>query len=135
VSLLIGGTGSANQFSRISTGNAAGNGLMVHDPYFAPYALQPVQPTINPTQPGQAVGKFRRHLNGLTTDASNNALSGATVLAFYSATDTLLGTQVSDAQGNYDFPIYAEGLTFWLYANKAGSPEVFGATSDQVVPI
>jgi len=91
------------------------------------------QPTLNPTQPFPNIGRFRRHISNITTDALNNVLAGVTVLLFDWGTKLLVGSVVSDTNGIYDFPLYVQGTTYFIYANKAGTPEVFGGSSNQLV--
>lgn len=92
---------------------------------------QRVQPAIG-TKDSVGISRFRRHVNGLTTDVFNAPLPGATVLVFAAGTDTLVQSVVSDAQGNYDVAVYSEGTTYKVYAKKAGSPNVFGASDDTI---
>jgi hypothetical protein len=78
-------------------------------------------------------GRLRRHLNGLTTDATNTPLGSVLVKWFDVATDLLVASLTSDALGLYDVPIYYDG-TFYAWFWKAGSPTVFGG-SDRVAPV
>lgn len=100
----------------------------------SPTAPQTVRPSIG-TKDGPTLGRFRRHLNGQVLDTLQVALAGATVLVFDWNTKALVGALTSDANGRYDLPLYVEGTTYFLYTNKAGSPELFGSTSNQIVPV
>lgn len=93
------------------------------------------RPMLAPTDVRATINRFRRHLNGLTTDATNTALGGCLVLVYDTATRVLVAALTSDANGSYDLPLYSEGLTYFIYTNKAGSPEVFGGSSNTLVPL
>lgn len=128
---LIGGA-VASQFGRISSGLAAGNGI--YDGSIEPMALQVLPSRLAPTDIRATHGHFRHHLNGLTTDILNAPLGLATVLIYDWPTKLLVAELTSDASGYYDYPVYGFGTTYFIYTNKAGSPEVFGASSNQVQP-
>jgi hypothetical protein len=129
MTMLLGSVPGAQ--SRLAGGLAMSAGLLVSD--VTPTALQVVRPTLSPTQPFPTIGRFRRHITNLTTNALNLALGAATVLLYDWTTKLLVASVVSDANGLFDFPVYIEGTTFFIYANKAGSPEVYGGSSNQLV--
>lgn len=125
--VLVGGI--ANQFGRIGSGIAPSNGLMVVERPQSPMAT--ARPALG-TRDSVGISRFRKHLNGLTTDLLNLPLGGVTVKIFDAATDILVGSLVSDAAGNYDLPTYANG-SYYAWIRKAGSPNVFGG-SDILTP-
>jgi hypothetical protein len=91
-------------------------------------------PMLNATQPFPNLGRFRRSLNGITTDAINAPLGGVSLHVFSTGTDLEVADIVSDASGVWDVAIYTEGATYYVWAWKAGTPNVFGA-SDILTPV
>jgi hypothetical protein len=111
----------------------AGVGWQTRGPVWSPAVQGGIRPAPAVTQPFPNIGRFRRHLNGLTTDATNAPLGSVSVKWFDTVTDVLVGSGTSDALGAFDFPIYVDGVyqgMIW----KAGTPTVFGA-SDRVAPV
>lgn len=131
MSVLLGGV--AGSSSRMSGGLLASPALMVSD--VAPLTLRRSAPMLAPSDVRAGLARFRRHLNGFTTDATNAPLGSALVLIYDTVTRLLVAALTSDVTGMYDYPIYAEGTTYFIYSNKAGTPEVFGGSSNQLVPV
>jgi hypothetical protein len=71
--------------------------------------------------------RFRRSLNGYTTDATNSLLGGMLVKWFEVATDLLVGSFITGTDAYYDLPIYADG-TYYAWIWKSGTPNVFGGS-------
>lgn len=130
MSVLVGGVAGAS--SRLS-GGLVGSAPRLHSDV-VPTALQVVRPALG-TKDAPGIGRFRRHLTWTMTDLLLAPIAGATVLIYDWTTKLLAAQLTTDAAGAVDFPVYAEGTTYFLYANKAGAPEVFGATSNQVTPV
>lgn len=67
-------------------------------------------------------------VSGQTLDSSGAPLAGCTVDLYLTATKTLVATQLSDASGNYSFPVPADANAYFVNAYLAGSPDVEGTT-------
>lgn len=73
-------------------------------------------------------------ISGVTKDSTGSPLSGCTVKLFRTVDDQLVGTQISDANGNYSFfNVVGGGLQYYVEAYKAGSPDVAGTTVNTLV--
>ena len=79
-------------------------------------------------------GTFRSRLcyacffiTGMTKDSAGIPLAACTVNLFDATTNALLQTMVSDGSGNYSFQVQP-GVTYYLVAYKAGSPDVAGTS-------
>lgn len=90
---------------------------------------------LNVSDPWPNLGRTRRHLSGVTVDILGSPLGSSLLLVYDTTTRLLEGALTSDAAGLYDLPLYREATTWFVYTNKAGTPEVFGASSNQLVPI
>lgn len=112
----------------------AGIGWSTRGPQWAPAVPGGMRPAPTVTQPWPNLGRFRRSLNGITTDAINAALGGVSLHVFSTGTDLEVADIVSDASGAWDVAIYTEGTTYYVWAWKAGTPNVFGA-SDVLTPV
>jgi hypothetical protein len=129
MSVLVGGVAGAS--ARLS-GGLSSSALAVAD--VQPTPLQRVRPSLG-TKDSPGISRFRRHITWTMTDLLLAPLVGATVLVYDWTTKLLAAQLTTDAAGVVDFAVYTEGTTYFLYANKAGAPEVFGATSNQVAPV
>lgn len=73
-------------------------------------------------------------IDGDTLDSNGNPLGNCQVDLFRTSDDQIMQHTVSDAGGNYRF--YANpAYTYYVVAYLPGSPDVFGTTSNQLVPI
>lgn len=71
---------------------------------------------------------------GQTRDSAGAVLANCTVTLFRTYDDMPQKVTVSDADGNYSFPV-SPGSTYYCVAYKAGSPDVTGATVDTLVGV
>lgn len=67
------------------------------------------------------------YISGVTKDSTGAALGGCAVSLFRTSDGALILSAISDATGNYSFPILVSGQ-FYVVAYKAGSPDVAGVT-------
>lgn len=130
MSVLVGGIAGAS--SRLGGGLSAVSALAVSD--VQPTAMQRVPASIG-VRDGPVLGRFRRSLNGFSLDGFGVALAAVTVLIYDWTTKLLVAQLTTDAAGFFDYPIYAEGTTYFYYFNKAGAVEVFTTSSSQMVPV
>ncbi len=72
-------------------------------------------------------------ITGVTKDSTGAALGGCTVKVYRTTDDVLVGTQVSDAAGNYNIQVAASSLAYYVVAYLAGSPDVSGTTVNTLV--
>jgi hypothetical protein len=68
-----------------------------------------------------------------TKDSTGAALGGATAKLFVTATDVMIESQVSNADGYAYFKMPAQAVTHYIVAYKSGSPDVTGATLNTLV--
>lgn len=84
-------------------------------------------------------------ITGQTLDASGNPLGGCAVNVFQTIAATatesqpqgrLVGSTVSDANGNYSVEVQADpNMTFQAVAYLPGSPDVAGITVNTLTPV
>lgn len=84
---------------------------------------------------GHISGGVSMRIFGVTKDSAGVALGTCVVDLFTTANDVKIGSTVSDASGNYEFRGVSQGLTYYLVAYKAGSPDVAGTTTNTLVGI
>lgn len=77
--------------------------------------------------PRNATAPFYQ-IGGITRDSNGAPLGGCTVELYRTDTDERLLTTVSDANGVYLFTNARPGITHYVVAYKAGSPDVMGVT-------
>jgi len=72
----------------------------------------------------------RYRVVGVTRNSTGVALASCAVEIFETGSGLLRGATVSDADGNYSLEVTGSGagLTFFVVAYKAGSPDVAGTT-------
>ena len=76
----------------------------------------------------------RYTVSGITKDSASVALADCRVEVFETTSRMLRGSVVSDANGAYTLDVTGgEGLTFYVVAYKAGSPDVAGTTVNTLV--
>lgn len=73
-------------------------------------------------------------VSGVTRDSHGAPLGSCTVNLFITGTDILTGTTTSDGSGNYTVYPTAAG-PYYLVAYKAGSPDVAGTSTNDIVDI
>lgn len=71
-------------------------------------------------------------ISGVTRDSTGALLGSATVDLFDTATDTIRGTTISDANGNYLLDAQIDS-TYYLVAYKTGAPDVAGTSVNTLV--
>jgi len=72
-------------------------------------------------------------ISGVTVDQFWQPLGGCRVLAFTTATNTLIGQTTSDpVTGAYSLPV-PRGVTHFLVAYKVGSPDLSGTTVNTLI--
>lgn len=71
-------------------------------------------------------------ISGVTKDSTGAALGACAVKLFYTATDILAQTTVSDASGNYSFTV-DKTVSFYEVSYKAGAPDVAGTSVNTLV--
>jgi len=71
-------------------------------------------------------------ITGITKDSTGAILGNCVVNLFYTNTNILAGSIISDANGNFSFNI-SPGATMYIIAYKAGSPDVSGGTVNTLV--
>ena len=74
-------------------------------------------------------------LSGVTRDSSGVALAGCVVDLFLNSEDTLVATTTSDGSGNYRFVVNGNSQTYFVRANKAGSPDVAGTSVNTLTAV
>lgn len=76
-----------------------------------------------------SVQPSRQSISGVTRDSGGSPLGNCVVDVYDTKTDIKLASIVSDLAGNYSIEVTgAPGLTFYVVAYKAGSPDVAGTT-------
>jgi hypothetical protein len=76
-----------------------------------------------------------KFLKGRCVDTSDAALSGVNVQAFRTSDDAFAGYEVQSREdGSYDLPTNFPGVTHYVVAYLAGSPDRTGATVNTLVP-
>lgn len=83
---------------------------------------------------GPRIGKFRRAIDGVTKDATGAPLGAVTVHAFRTSDDVEVDQVTSDAGGMYCVCVYTAG-PFYCKAEKAGAPNVAGATDNTLTGV
>lgn len=73
-------------------------------------------------------------ITGITRDSTGAVLGSCVVDMFDTATDTIRGTTISDANGNYLVDGQID-TTYYLVAYKAGAPDVAGTTVNTLVAV
>jgi hypothetical protein len=85
-------------------------------------------------QPEKISGQSSRlGVIGVTRDVYGSPLGGVTVKLFRTADDTVQDTVTSDANSGAYFITTPWGDAHYIVARKAGSPDVFGATDNDLV--
>ena len=75
-------------------------------------------------------------ITGITKDSTGVAVGGCTVKLYKTSSDAVVDTTLSDANGNYSFPIAMGGNeTFYVVSYKAGSPDIAGTTVNTLVGV
>lgn len=74
----------------------------------------------------------RYTITGVTRDSTGAALGSVTVDLFDTASDTIRGTTISDAVGNYLIDAQIDS-TYYLVAYKTGAPDVAGTTVNTII--
>lgn len=72
---------------------------------------------------------------GVTRDAYGSPLGGVTVMLFQTSTRAYVTEVVSDAAGNFIVPVVFSDTACFLVYYKAGSPDVFGTSLNNLTPI
>jgi hypothetical protein len=95
-------------------------------PFISPGPMNPVM-RLN----AQDAPPNRYLISGVTRTSAGVALGGCTVRVFETGSGVLRAVVTSDAAGNYSAEVTgsaASGLTFFVVAYLAGSPDVAGTT-------
>lgn len=71
-------------------------------------------------------------LSGFSRAATGAVLPTADVRIFRSDTDVKVGQIVSDASGAWSVALTSEPVTYWVRADKLGSPDRFGTTARDI---
>lgn len=66
-------------------------------------------------------------ISGVTRDSNGFPLGGCTVNLFYSSSNILAQTTISDGSGNYSFTV-DKTVQFYEVSYKAGAPDVAGTS-------
>lgn len=74
----------------------------------------------------------RYTITGVTKDSTGAVLGSVTVDLFDTASDTIRGTTVSDATGNYLVDAQIDA-TYYLVGYKSGAPDVAGTSVNTLV--
>ena len=82
-------------------------------------------------EPNGTPGGF--YINGVTRDATGNALAGCWVKLFETLTDIQRQATTSDATGNYSFVVPDSTTLYYAEAYLPGSPDVAGTTKNNLV--
>lgn len=61
-------------------------------------------------------------------------MGACTVYAYRASDGSLVGQTISDGSGNYSI-VMPTNASFFVVAFKAGGPDVFGASDNNLVPI
>lgn len=72
---------------------------------------------------------------GVTRDAYGSPLGGVTVMLFQTSNRQYVTEVVSDAAGNFLVPVAFAATACFLVYYKAGSPDVFGTSLNNLTPI
>lgn len=80
------------------------------------------------------VGNKGYKLTGVTRDSTGAALAACTVYAYRGSDGTLVAQTISDGSGNYTL-VMPTNANFFIVAFKAGAPDVFGASDNNLVPV
>jgi hypothetical protein len=76
---------------------------------------------------------FTSALSGITRDESGAALASARVDAFRTSDRAFMGTTTSSGAGAYSIVAPSDqAISYWLRSFKAGSPNVFGTTDEDL---
>ena len=68
------------------------------------------------------------HITGVSRNASGSILANCTVILYQTSNNNMVGSTVSDANGNYSFVTVGPAESYYVVAYLAGSPDVFGTT-------
>ena len=87
--------------------------------------------------------KIRYLITGVTRNSSGVAIGNVSIEALEAITANtsepkgrLVGTTISDANGNYSIEVHADpAVKFQIDAYKAGAPDVAGTTVNTLVPV
>jgi len=74
-------------------------------------------------------------LSGVTRDARGATLASVTVDVFDEASESFLGTSVSDSGGNYSVTLSASSTGVFAVGYLVGSPDRAGTTLNNLVPV
>lgn len=126
MSVLVGGTAGAS--ARLGGGLSAVNPIAVSD--VPPQEMMRARglPAL-----GTRAGKFSLTITGVTKDAVGTPLGGCAVYLFDTATNTCQRSTVSDANGAYEFTVYAPTVPYYVVSYKAGAPDVAGTTVNTLI--
>lgn len=80
---------------------------------------------------GNGAVKF---IMGQCKDAGGNAVGGAVVQGFLTATDAFVTETACDDKGYYELGTPNRGVSHYLVAYRAGSPDIAGTTVNTLVP-
>jgi hypothetical protein len=83
----------------------------------------------------QTGGQQAYVLVGTTRDSNGNSLANCIVMGYVTSTDQFVGQVTSDASGYFSLPTQYGAVNHYLVAYKAGSPDVAGTSSNQLVPV
>lgn len=73
-------------------------------------------------------------LSGVTRDGNGNADPACTVMIFETATNIIVGSTISDANGLWSINVaYSSANAFYAVVYKVGSPDTFGTTVNTLV--
>jgi hypothetical protein len=75
-----------------------------------------------------------KFIKGAVADASGNAVSGAVVQGFVTATDAYTGEAQSREDGSYEVPTQNPGVAHYVVAYLAGSPDRGGTSVNTLIP-
>ncbi len=73
-------------------------------------------------------------LSGVTRNAHGATLASVTVDVFDEASETFLGTSVSDSGGNYSVTLSASSTGVFAVGYLSGTPDVAGTTLNNLIP-
>jgi hypothetical protein len=73
------------------------------------------------------------YITGVVRDANGVQIEGATVWAFKTSDKSYVGTDTSDANGEYSIEVADTSSGHFIRAFKDGTPNLFGTTDDDLV--
>lgn len=106
--------------------------------YAFAFALQNLEQTPQPLTDArlyrQDEGTLNMTLAGISYDATGAPLGNCQVLIYRTADKSLVAETTSDASGNWSISLL-KGGPFFLVEYKVGSPDVFGTSPNNLVPV